>query len=184
MQTISPGETKTPVAPSLPVTAHQTPAPGDLSTPVEPVSVVQVFSWVGGFALLLGIGFVIKYAIDNQLLSPQVRIVGSVIFGIVLWAVGVYLKEEKHQTTACTLCASGLSIAYVAFFAAHAYYAFVGFLVGVWYCFVEEIARNWDFCPSYWIYSAFFTAFRAAELFLFIVVYRIYRVSVHRGGLA
>lgn len=94
--------------------------------PIESVSVVQIFSWVGGFALLLGIGFVIKYALDNQLLSPQIRITGSVIFGLGLWLTGLLLKKQIHQTTACTLCASGLSIAYLAFFAAHAYYAFVG----------------------------------------------------------
>ncbi len=95
-------------------------------TPQESMSIVQVFSWVGGFALLLGIGFVVKYAIDNQWLSAQVRIMGSIILGVGLWVTGICMDNPSHRTTANTLSASGVAIYYIAFFAAFHYYSLVG----------------------------------------------------------
>ena len=91
-------------------------------TPKEPISFVQIFSWVGGFILLLGIIFWIKYALENNLISPDTRIALGTIAGITLWIAGALLKKPEVKTTSDTLCACGLCTCYSAWFAAYYFY--------------------------------------------------------------
>lgn len=91
--------------------------------PKEPISFVQIFSWIGGFILLLGIIFWIKYALENNIISPDMRVALGTIAGIIMWAVGAFLlKKPEVKTTADTLCACGLCTCYSAFFAAYYFY--------------------------------------------------------------
>ncbi len=91
--------------------------------PKEPISFVQIFSWIGGFILLLGIIFWIKYALENNIISPDMRVALGTIAGIIMWAAGAFLlKKPEVKTTADTLCACGLCTCYSAFFAAYYFY--------------------------------------------------------------
>ena len=88
----------------------------------EPISFVHLFSWIGGFILLLGIIFWIKYAIENNVISPDMRVALGTIAGIGLWIAGALLKKPEVKTTSDTLCACGLCTCYSAWFAAYYFY--------------------------------------------------------------
>lgn len=108
----------TPVVPA----AAQTQPVAAPQTPAEPINWVNIFSWIGGFTLLLGIAFWIKYALENNLISPATRIVSSLVLGLILWGTGAWMNSKKSRTTAVTLCASGLCIHYIAYFSAYYFY--------------------------------------------------------------
>ena len=119
--TPSPAEQPANVIPEQPTAVMQPGLPAE-KTEKEPTNWVSVFSWIGGFTLLLGIAFWIKYALENNLISPATRIVSSLAVGFILWGVGAWMKKENSRTTAATLCASGLCIHYIAYFSAYYFY--------------------------------------------------------------
>ena len=86
----------------------------------------KLFSWVGGFILFLGVAFWIKYSIENNLISPVMRIVSSLILGALLLGGGLLIRSKKLKTTSDTLCGVGLTIMYIAVFAAHTFYQLIG----------------------------------------------------------
>lgn len=135
---------QTPVSQAAPVfqTPVQQPAPAApavrqerAAEPAKPASpapqkpdftVAKLFSWIGGFTLLLGVIFWIKYAIENDLISPELRIAASILLGVGLWTVGVLIQKPALKTTSDTLCASGLCICYAALFSAYYFYQLLG----------------------------------------------------------
>lgn len=124
----APQETPKPTPVKFPEIA---PAPVQVKTanlkPAEPkaaseFTVIKLFSWIGGFALLLAAAFWVKYALENNLISPQMRIGAGLLIGLALWGSGLYLKNPGYKTTSNTLCACGLAICYLVSFAGHALY--------------------------------------------------------------
>ncbi len=138
---------KPPVPPPLPVTpkveetaepqpifesqAYETQAP-----PLESVSAfpqinwerfmgVNLFAWIGGFALFLGVAFFVKYSIDNNLISPQLRVAIGFLLGAGLLVTGVRFSAKEYKVTSHTLCATAIVILYADIFAAHAFYGFI-----------------------------------------------------------
>ncbi len=90
--------------------------------PKEPISFVQLFSWIGGFILLLGVIFLIKYALEKELISATLRVAIGTIAGIALWTTGALLRKPNVKTTSDTLCACGLCTCYSVWFAAYYFY--------------------------------------------------------------
>ncbi len=122
------------------------------SIPKKPafhISFVQLFSWLGGFILLLGIIFAIKYSLEKELISPTLRIVLGTLTGIGMWIAGALLRKPRVKTTSDTLCACGLCICYAVWFAAYYFYhmippaitlallAFISFA-----CFATAVWKN------------------------------------------
>ena len=91
----------------------------------EPISFIQIFSWIGGFILILGIIFGIKYTLENNLISLTLRVALGTLLGVVMWFTGILLKEPKIKTTSDTLCACGLCTCYSIWFAAYYFYNIV-----------------------------------------------------------
>ncbi len=82
-------------------------------------------TWVGVLALFLGVGFFVKYAIDNQWLGPAARVSICVAFGIVLLVAGAVFVKRQMRALGQGLLGGGLAILYVSFFAAFAYYKLI-----------------------------------------------------------
>ncbi len=105
----------------------------------ERVSFEQQFGtrlpvWIGGIALALAGFFMVKYSIEIGLLSPAVRVVLGIIFGVGLlyaanWVRG---KESFANGTRIAQALSGAGIAdlYVCIFAATSLYDLIPALVG------------------------------------------------------
>jgi uncharacterized membrane protein len=84
----------------------------------------KVFSWIGGFLLFLGAVFAIKYSVENDLISPLLRVAGASAGGLGLIATSYLIRAEKYKATSDTLCAAGLAILYGSIFSSR-YYNFL-----------------------------------------------------------
>ena len=87
---------------------------------------VNLFAWIGGLALFLGVAFFVKYSFERNLIPPEVRVAVGFLTGLGLLAGGVVMKRKESAVTAQTLCATGVLILYAVTFASHAYYHFTG----------------------------------------------------------
>jgi uncharacterized membrane protein len=101
-----------------------------LSKPSKDINVAKVFSIIGILALVIGVGFFIKFAIDNEWINHITRIVLGVLFGIILVVGGLIVaKREDLKAWAETLAGGGFAIIYFSIYAAYhfpAYQAAIG----------------------------------------------------------
>lgn len=86
---------------------------------------VNLFAWIGGFVLFLATAFFVKYSIDNNLISPQIRIALGSLLGISLLIGGLRLSIKQYRVTAQTLCSTGILILYADVFASYSFYHFL-----------------------------------------------------------
>lgn len=79
---------------------------------------------VGVVVVLFGVGFFIKYAIDNELFTFPVwaRLAGLALFGLVMFGVGWRLRGERG-VYALSLQGGGLGVLYLTTYAAFEFYA-------------------------------------------------------------
>ena len=87
---------------------------------------VKLFAWIGGLLLFLAVAFFIKYAFQNNFISPQLRVAMGYLTGLGLVAGALFIPRERHAVTVQSLCATGTVILYANIFASHAYYHFIG----------------------------------------------------------
>ncbi|MFV0481905.1 MAG: DUF2339 domain-containing protein [Campylobacteraceae bacterium] len=112
---------------------------------------VKFFKWISGgnlvakvaiVILFFGLSFLLKYSIDNGLLSPEVRILGSAVLGFVLIGLGLKLKKSK-EVYALILQGGGVGILYLATFAAIKLYSMIptplAFFILVALCFISVV---------------------------------------------
>jgi uncharacterized membrane protein len=86
---------------------------------------VNLFAWIGGFVLFLATAFFVKYSIDNNLISPEIRIALGSLLGIALLIGGLRLSIKQYRVTAQTLCSTGILILYADIFASYSFYHFL-----------------------------------------------------------
>ena len=91
----------------------------------ESVLGVKLFAWIGGLALFLGIVFFVKYAFENNWITPVMRIVAGGIVGAALIVVGVLPRLRRYRVPAQSLCATGILILYANVYAAHSFYGLI-----------------------------------------------------------
>ncbi len=102
----------------------QKPEPGRRGVDWERFAGARLFAWVGGLALFLGISFLVKYSIEQGLISPLVRVAAGAGMGIGVILAGLRLTE-KYRYTSHALCASGPAILFVTIYAACHFYHFI-----------------------------------------------------------
>lgn len=122
-----------------PVISAPSPAPAE-PAPVEPPTIlsrdvttinwerfmgVNLFAWIGGFVLFLATAFFVKYSIENNWISPEIRITIGVLLGIALLIGGLRLSLKQYRVTAQTLCSTGILILYADVFASYSFYHFI-----------------------------------------------------------
>ncbi|MFW2331657.1 MAG: DUF2339 domain-containing protein [Nitrospinota bacterium] len=78
--------------------------------------------WIGGMALVLAGFFLVKYSIDNNLLSPSVRVISSGAFAILLLYIADIIRKQPGFAAALrmgqSLAGAGIVILYISIFAA------------------------------------------------------------------
>lgn len=92
----------------------------------ENFTTAKLFSWIGGFTLFLGVVFFIKYSVENDLISPAMRVLLGASFGCCLLAAGLFIQKKNLKVTADTLSGCGLAVLYAVVFSAHAFYNLIG----------------------------------------------------------
>lgn len=112
-------------------------APGPVSAPEAPTA-VGVGQWegrlggtwlsrVGAVLLVLGVGFFLKHAFEQDWIGPRGRVLAGLAAGIAMMAGGVRLAGgETYRVPAQSLVAVGIGVLYLSLYAAHALYALAG----------------------------------------------------------
>ena len=111
-------------APAAPV-APTAPARARTSVNFESLFGVKLFAWIGGFAFFLGSVFFVKYAFDNNLITPAMRVVIGAIVGLLIVAAGAFAATRRYRVPAQSLCATGILVLYADIYAAHAFYSLI-----------------------------------------------------------
>ena len=80
---------------------------------------------MGILILVLGLGFFVKYSIDNNLISPEVRVLVTACagFGLLIW--GTRLLGGTYQAIGQGLMGGGLTTLYFSVFAAESFYQLI-----------------------------------------------------------
>lgn len=135
-------ETQAPMPPALPQrrklvdygdeppTAIPPPVPEETKEPfsLEKFMGVKIFAWLGGVAMFFGVVFFVKYAFENNLIPPPVRIALGFVTGTGLLIGGLWTHRiERYRVLAQAFLATGVLILYGVSFAAHAVYHFAAF---------------------------------------------------------
>lgn len=81
---------------------------------------------VGVVILVLGIGFFLKYAFDNDWIGPAGRVTVGLLAGALLLGLGERLARAAYRVPAQGLTAAGLATLYLSVYAAHVLYRLVG----------------------------------------------------------
>lgn len=115
-----------------PVAAMFTPAPPrDLESTLGSRWAV----WVGGIALTLGGIFLVRYTIDEGLLTPALRIILALLLGLTAVAAGEYLRRSERRIAFAVipaahipsiLTAAGICVTFGTVYAAQVLYGLIG----------------------------------------------------------
>lgn len=81
----------------------------------------QLLSKIGILILIIGVGIGAKYAIDHQLLSPAMRIVGGYIIAAIL-GFFAYRFKEKYTAFSAVLVSGAMAVTYFMTYAAYIFY--------------------------------------------------------------
>ncbi|ROZ76136.1 DUF2339 domain-containing protein [Ramlibacter sp. WS9] len=139
-----PGQTAPPLAttttPATPATPPAPVRPKPVPAPASPDMVTVLFekarAWLFGgntvvrmgvLVLFVGLAFLAKYAIENSLLPPELRLAAIGAAGIALFVVGFRLrgKSPDKLAYALTLQGAGVGVLYLTVFAAFRLYQFL-----------------------------------------------------------
>ena len=111
--------------PPLPRVTPPPPAPPRPAIDWESFLGVKLFAWIGGFVLFLGVVFLLKYAFDNNWITPTMRVVGGVVTGAALVALGWFTSQRNYRIPGQSLCATGILVLYASVFSAHVFYQLI-----------------------------------------------------------
>ena len=84
--------------------------------------------WLGGITLALGGAFLVKFSMEQGLLSPAIRVAMGILIGVAAIALGHHLSRRESGSDATpwllppVLVGSGCAIAFASLFAAHGLY--------------------------------------------------------------
>jgi len=84
----------------------------------------KMFTGIGALAVILAIGFFLRYAFENNLISETARVVAGGIFGLLVSGIGHFLRK-KFQTYGSTLVGLGVGILYLSTYAAYSFYELI-----------------------------------------------------------
>jgi len=85
-------------------------------------------SWlnkIGIIAIVLGMAYFLKYAIDNEWLGETGRVMLGVVTGLGLLLVGEGLQRKQYRSYGLTVAAGGIAILYLSIFAAFNLYSLI-----------------------------------------------------------
>ena len=90
-------------------------------------------SWlarIGVLAIIIGIGFFLKYAFDNNWLGPGARVVLGIIAGLFMLGLGYYWRN-RYPIMTQVLSGGGIAVLYLSIFAAFAMYDLISIYLAI-----------------------------------------------------
>jgi uncharacterized membrane protein len=121
---------------AAPVAAAPTPAPATRRIDLESLIAGRWLNRVGIVALLLAVGFFLKYAFDNGWIGPTGRVAIGLFFGVALLVYSQFLIRRGYLYFSEGIAGTGAGVLYLSLYAAWGYYdlipqpaAFAGMVV-------------------------------------------------------
>lgn len=108
-----------------PVSPIPTPAPSRTRAEFESFVGGKLLNRIGALALVIGIGFFLKYAFDNEWITESMRVVIGCVAGIGLLALGVRTHKKEFAIFAQGLFGAGISTLYLSVYASFNFYLLV-----------------------------------------------------------
>jgi uncharacterized membrane protein len=90
---------------------------------------------IGVLAIIIGIGFFLKYAFDNNWLGPTARIVLGAVAGLVMLGLGYYWRK-RYPIMTQVLSGGGIAVLYLAIFASFSTYHLVSIYIAIVLLFI------------------------------------------------
>lgn len=81
----------------------------------------KILGRIGIGALILGVSFFLKYAFDNNWVSPAGRVLVGVLIGVILISLGQYFRK-KYDIFSEIMFGGGITVLYLSFYSAHHFY--------------------------------------------------------------
>ena len=109
-----------PQNPTLPLQkkAEKKPFKLELPSNLEAFIGGNLIAKIGIVILILGLGYLVKYAVDHALMGPAMRVSMGFLSGIVLIGVAYWLKD-KYRNYSGILLSGGLAILYFSAYSAY-----------------------------------------------------------------
>lgn len=83
----------------------------------------NLFNKIGALALIIGMAFFLKYAFDNNWISPVVQIITGFVVAIsLLIGANHFNKNEKYKVFAQGIAGAGIAISYLTIYSAYSFY--------------------------------------------------------------
>ncbi len=97
---------------------------------VEQALASRWFVWIGGAAIAIGGLLFVKYAYDNELISPALQVTLGLLLGLALVGAGEFVRRKSPVAMAgsyvpAALSAAGLATAFGSIYAAYALYELI-----------------------------------------------------------
>ncbi len=105
----------------------------------------EILGKIGIGALVLGVSFFLKYAFDNNWISPTGRVFIGILVGGILISLGQYLRK-KYDIFSEVMFGGGIAILYLSFYAAHSFYNILdSFSTGIFMVLVTALTFVFSF---------------------------------------
>jgi hypothetical protein len=103
---------------------------------------------IGVLALIIGVGFFLKYAFDNNWLGPAARVILGVIVGLFMLGLGNWWRR-RYPVLTQVLSGGGIAVLYLSIFASSATYHLISIYIAIVFILVISIistvlARRYD----------------------------------------
>jgi len=123
--------TQTPVTPTLVAEASSSMPPKASRTKEEWETLIggKLLNRIGALALIIGIGFFLKYAFDHDWITETVRVLIGFLIGASLLIGGAHNHKKEFRIFAQGLVGAGISILYLSVYASFNFYHLVSQLV-------------------------------------------------------
>ncbi|MBI5686624.1 MAG: DUF2339 domain-containing protein [Verrucomicrobia bacterium] len=89
---------------------------------------VRGAAWLGAIAFVIAASLFLKYAFDNNLITPAMQVALIILSGVAMLAGSEFGLRKGYAVTANALCGAGVAVLYAGFFAAHGVYHLVPIL--------------------------------------------------------
>jgi uncharacterized membrane protein len=156
----APPEAAAPAEEAVPVPAETVPPPEEAPAEVEAKPAPakrreweQVLggNWlarIGVLALIIGMGFFLKYAFDNNWIGPSARVVVGVVAGLVMLGLGNWWRT-RYPILTRVLSGGGIAVLYLSIFASFATYHLISIYLAIVFLVVISVistvlARRYD----------------------------------------
>lgn len=99
-------------------------------------------SWlarIGILALIIGIGFFLKFAFDNDWIGPTGRVVLGIIAGLAMLGLGYYW-QKRYPILTRVLSGGGIAVLYLSVFASYAIYDLINIYIAVVFLLLVSVA--------------------------------------------